>query len=54
MEKAIKDLSNCLDGSTEFLKYILEKELVKDHLLIGFIEVQIASNEMTIKEYNNK
>jgi len=55
MEKSVKDLSNCLDSSTEFLQKIIDSGLLDDPkhgVLKMFIITQIESNKMTIRAYS--
>ena len=54
-EKAITDLSNCLEGSTQFLDRLIKDGAVdEESLIFAFIKTQIESNRMTLKEYNQK
>jgi len=50
--KTETDLISCLDGSTSFLKKIVDSGLLDgDSFLKTFVVNQIGCNELTIKEY---
>lgn len=52
-EKAITDLSNCLEGSTGFLDRLIKDGAIdEESLIFAFIKTQIESNRMTLKTYS--
>lgn len=52
--KAEKDLINCLDGSTNFMRKIIDEGyLDKNDFLKQFIIAQIKCNGLTIQAYKS-